>query len=262
MSFPTSDLSFESSTIHSYSVPSGPMGHHDGMSAWAVHDALVPQGDHDALAPQGDCDASAPQGDPDAVEHSHVYKDLSTYQTPVVSHQHISEYTRSHITPAPQPLITVDDLTTLSRGTRRRTHHWSRETISLSNKHISSPLHDDPSIYLLQTQTAFQLSISLILYLLHNLQVFLLLIQFLTPMMLSSYEWGCMWFWLNWIHLAPRWTALTEWACQQPLLTANVRIYIYITTHCPLGMHICIFLFFFTFIWMSINLLQHMMPNW
>jgi hypothetical protein len=80
MSFPASDLSFESSTVRSYSVPSGPMGHCDATSAQAVRDAIC-----DASAPQADHDASAPQDDPDAIEHSHVYKDSSIYQTPAIS---------------------------------------------------------------------------------------------------------------------------------------------------------------------------------
>jgi hypothetical protein len=130
-------MSFESSTVCSYSVPSVPMGHHDATSAQAVCDASALQGDPDALAPQGD---------PDAIEHSCVYEDSSIYQTPAVSCRYISEYARSHVTPAPQPLITIDDLVALSRDTHGHMHCQSRETVSFSNKPISLPLCDNPSI--------------------------------------------------------------------------------------------------------------------
>jgi hypothetical protein len=63
----------ESATIHSFSFPLGPSGHHDAMSAQAVHDA--PQGDHDALALQGNHNALALQSDQDAIGPSHAYKD-------------------------------------------------------------------------------------------------------------------------------------------------------------------------------------------
>jgi hypothetical protein len=142
----------ESSTVHSFSVPLRPSGPRHATSAQAECDAPALQGNCNAPAPQGDCNAPVLRSDrdaseyQDAVEPSRIYEDSFIYQTPAISHWRISEHTRSYVTPAPQPLITTDDLATLSRDACGHTHHQSKETLSLTNKPISSPLCKEPSI--------------------------------------------------------------------------------------------------------------------
>lgn len=61
-----------------------------------------------------------------------LHEDWSTYHTPASSRRHrATDHTHSHVTPAPQPLITVNDLASISRTPRQQTHHRTSEVFTL-----------------------------------------------------------------------------------------------------------------------------------